>query len=61
MYRSGNVERNDEGLATTLDTFMKRKTATATSTVEPCSYLTDEQVMYTIWAMYLAPSPTVSW
>ena len=45
MYRSGNVERNDEGLATTLDTFMKRKTATATSTVEPCSYLTDEQVM----------------
>lgn len=45
MYRAGAVERNDEGLATTLDTFMKRKTATTTSTVEPCSYLTDEQVM----------------
>lgn len=45
MYRSGTVERNDEGLATTLDTFMKRKSQTTTSTVEPCSYLTDEQVM----------------
>ena len=45
MYRSGNVERNDEGLATTLDTFMKRKNQTTTAAVEPCSYLTDEQVM----------------
>lgn len=45
MYRPGAVERNDEGLATTLDTFMKRKSQTTTSTVEPCSYLTDEQVM----------------
>lgn len=45
MYRPGVVERNDEGLATALDTFMKRKSAANTSTVEPCSYLTDEQVM----------------
>lgn len=45
MYRSGTVERNDEGLATTLDTFMKRKSQITTSTVEPCSYLTDEQVI----------------
>ena len=45
MYRAGAVERNDEGLATTLDTFMKRKSQTTTAAVEPCSYLTDEQVM----------------
>lgn len=45
MYRPGVVERNDEGLATALDTFMKRKSQTTTSTVEPCSYLTDEQVI----------------
>lgn len=45
MYRPGAVERNDEGLATALDTFMKRKNQTTTAAVEPCSYLTDEQVM----------------
>ena len=45
VYRSGAVERNDEALSTTLDTFMKRKSQTTASTVEPCSYLTDEQVI----------------
>lgn len=44
-YRAGKVERNDEGLKTTLDTFMKRKSQVSSSTVEPCSYLTDEQVI----------------
>ena len=32
MYRPGVVERNDEGLATTLDTFMKRKNQTTATT-----------------------------
>lgn len=45
MYRSGVVERNDDALKTMLDTFMKRKSQTTASTVEPCSYLTDEQVI----------------
>lgn len=45
VYRSGVVERNDEALSTTLDTFMKRKNQVTSSTVEPCSYLTDEQVI----------------
>lgn len=44
-YRDGAVGRNDEALTNILDTFMKRKSKTTASTVEPCSYLTDEQVI----------------
>ncbi len=44
-YRAGTVVRNDEALQSTLDTFMKRKTQVSNQTVEPCSYLTDEQVL----------------
>ena len=45
VFRPGAVERNDTALQTTLDTFMKRKSQVSSSTVEPCSYLTDEQVI----------------
>lgn len=45
VFRSGSVERNDEALKTTLDTFMKRKSKVTNATIEPCSYLTDEQVL----------------
>ena len=45
MYRAGTVVRNDEALQTVLDTFMRRSSRIDNSTVEPCSYLTDEQVM----------------
>ncbi len=47
LYRPGSVERNDTALLTTLDTFMKRKSRVSqvSSTLEPCSYLTDEQVI----------------
>ena len=48
VYRNGYVGRNDAALQSTLDTFMKRKTMAmngAGGTVEPCSYLTDEQVI----------------
>lgn len=44
-YRSGTVTRNDEALQSLLDTFMKRKMQVSNRTVEPCSYLTDEQVI----------------
>ena len=39
-----------------LDTFMKRKTQASNRTVEPCSYLTDEQVI----AMHHLPSQVTS-
>lgn len=44
-YRAGSVSRNDEALQNLLDTFMKRKAQVSNRTVEPCSYLTDEQVI----------------
>ena len=44
-YRAGSVSRNDEALQNLLDTFMKRKAKVSNRTVEPCSYLTDEQVI----------------
>ena len=44
-YRAGTVTRNDEALQNLLDTFMKRKMQVSNKTVEPCSYLTDEQVI----------------
>ena len=45
VYKPGAVTRNDEALQSVLDTFMKRKTQASNRTVEPCSYLTDEQVI----------------
>ena len=45
VYRSGSVARNDTALQSVLDTFMKRKSKSTTSNIEPCSYLTDEQVI----------------
>ena len=44
-YRDGSVTRNDDALQNLLDTFMKRKNKVGNRTVEPCSYLTDEQVI----------------
>ncbi len=44
-FRSGSVSRNDDALQNLLDTFMKRKMQVSNRTVEPCSYLTDEQVI----------------
>ena len=45
MYRSGEVIRDDAALQSVLDTFMKRKNQVTNSAIEPCSYLTDEQVI----------------
>lgn len=46
VYRPGAVVRNDDALKSVLDTFMKRKSRiSASSPVEPVSYLTDEQVI----------------
>ena len=45
VYRAGNVAENIEALQTVLDTFMKRRARLSDSAVEPCSYLTDEQVI----------------
>ena len=45
VYRPGSVVRNDEALQNALDTFMKRAKPTTGSTIEPCSYLTDDQVI----------------
>ena len=44
-FRAGSVTRNDEALQNVLDTFMKRKTQVSNHSIEPCSYLTDEQVI----------------
>ena len=42
VYRPGAVVRNDDALKSVLDTFMKRKSRiSASSPVEPVSYLTD--------------------
>ena len=45
VYRAGTVSRNDEALQNTLDTFMRRKSQVSNNTIEPCSYLNDEQVI----------------
>lgn len=46
VYRPGTVSRNDDALQSALDTFMKRKTRIESgSSVEPVSYLSDEQVI----------------
>lgn len=45
VYRTGAITRDDNALASVLDTFMKRKNQVTNSHIEPCSYLTDEQVI----------------
>ena len=45
VYRAGSVTRNDEALQNTLDTFMRRKSQVSNNTIEPCSYLNDQQVI----------------
>ena len=46
VFREGSVTRNDEALQKTLDTFMRRKSATKPAfTGTPVSYFTDDQVI----------------
>ena len=45
VYRPGAVTRNDEALQSALDTFMRRSSRMIGKAIEPCSYLTDEQVI----------------
>lgn len=45
QYRSGSVPHDMAALQTVLDTFMKRKSQVSNSHIEPCSYLSDEQVL----------------
>lgn len=45
VYRPGSVCQDDAALQTALDTFMKRSSRTINQSVEPCSYLNDEQVI----------------
>lgn len=44
-YRAGSVPLDMTALQTVLDSFMKRKTQVTNTHIEPCSYLTDEQVI----------------
>ena len=45
VYREGSVPLATEQLSTALDKYMKRKQRIINTTVEACSYLTDEQVL----------------
>ena len=45
QYRPGSVPHDMAALQTVLDTFMKRKSQVTNSHIEPCSYLSDEQVL----------------
>ena len=45
VYRDGAVPLAEEQLKATLDTYMKRARPVSNHAIEPCSYLTDEQVM----------------
>ena len=45
VYKPGEVVRNDEALSAVLDAFMKRKTPSTNRVIEPCSYLSDDQVL----------------
>ncbi|MCQ2509426.1 MAG: phage/plasmid primase, P4 family [Lachnospiraceae bacterium] len=45
QYRAGSVPLDMSALQTVLDSFMKRKTQVTNTHIEPCSYLTDEQVI----------------
>lgn len=44
-YRAGKVTDDKEAVAKVLDTFMKRRVQVTNTNIEPCSYLTDEQVI----------------
>jgi len=45
VYRDGGIPLSMEQLATTLETYMKRRKKLTNETVDACSYLTDEQVI----------------
>ena len=45
VYRKGDVPDEPEQVQELLDTFMKRKVQVQNKYIEPCSYLTDEQVI----------------
>lgn len=45
QYRAGSVPADMGALQNVLDTFMKRKSQVVNTHIEPCSYLTDEQVL----------------
>ncbi|MBQ9632932.1 MAG: hypothetical protein IJV04_08495, partial [Lachnospiraceae bacterium] len=44
-YRAGDVPEDMDAVHALLDNFMKRKVQVTNKTIEPCSYLTDEQVI----------------
>ena len=45
VFKPGSVSRNDEALQNCLNTFMRRSSRTTGKAIEPCSYLTDDQVI----------------
>lgn len=45
VYRAGKIDHNNEALQSVLDTFMKRSSKVSGSSIEPVSYLSDEQVI----------------
>lgn len=45
VYRDGGIPPATEQLRITLDTYMKRSQQVTNRAIEPCSYLTDEQVI----------------
>ena len=45
VYRKGSVPLDEDALTTVLDTFMKRKKPVQNSSIEPRSYLTDDEVL----------------
>ena len=45
VFKTGDVVLNSEALSSVLETFMKRATPLKGNTIEPVSYLTDEQVL----------------
>jgi len=45
VFKAGDVVLNSEALSNVLETFMKRSTPLKGNTIEPVSYLTDEQVL----------------
>jgi putative DNA primase/helicase len=45
VFKAGEVTLNSEALSSVLETFMKRSTPLQGHTIEPVSYLTDEQVL----------------
>ena len=45
VYQAGAVVNDPDAVTTLLDTYMKRKVQITNKTIEPCSYLSDEQVI----------------